>query len=109
MRKIGFVSTVAIVILGAALSTASAQGTAARFLFFDVKPGAKAQFEQAIREQMEARRSKGESWRWLAWEYVTGGVPRYGLASFGHDWADFDQTCPSSHRVPSKYSVNPII
>jgi hypothetical protein len=67
------------------------QGTAALFLSFNVQPGSKASFEQAIKHQMEARRAQNNHWRWLAWEYASGQMPRFCLASFGHSWSDFDQ------------------
>jgi len=70
---------------------AGAEGSAALLLSFNVKPGAKAQFEEALKQQMAARRVQMGSWRWLTWEYSSGELPRYCIASFGHAWADFDQ------------------
>jgi hypothetical protein len=81
---------VVLLLLATSPQPARAQGSAARLLFFSVNPGAKAQFEEAIKQQMAARRGQNASWRWLAWEYVSGEVPRYCIASFGHDWSDFD-------------------
>jgi hypothetical protein len=90
-RKL-FLVGVVMLAMAAFQRSICAQSAAARLLFFNVKPGAKTQFEEAIKQQMTARRSQTGTWRWLAWEYVTGEVPRYCLASFGHAWADFDQS-----------------
>lgn len=70
---------------------ACAEDAAALLLSFHVKPGATTQFEEALKQQMEARRAQKTPWRWLTWEYVSGELPRYCVGSFGHVWADFDQ------------------
>lgn len=63
-----------------------------RIAFLTAKPGAKAQLEQAIRTHMEWRREQQDEWRWIVWEYVTGGSQgRYAIATFGHNWGDFDK------------------
>ena len=84
-------SLVLALLLLAASRPVFGQGSTALFLFFNVRPGAKASFEQAIRQQMEARRAQDAQRRWLTWEYASGELPRFCLASFGHSWADFDQ------------------
>jgi hypothetical protein len=62
----------------------------ARMVFFNAKPGSKAALEEAIKKQMDLRREEKDQWRWLTWEYVSGEVPRYCVATFGHAWAEFD-------------------
>jgi len=63
----------------------------ARIVFFHAKPGAKAQMEEAIKKQMEWRREQKDDWRWVTWEYVSDEAGRYGVATFGHAWQDYDQ------------------
>ena len=63
----------------------------ARMVFFYAKPGAKAQMEEAIKQQMDWRREQKDDWGWLTWEYVSDEVGRYSVATFSHDWQDFDQ------------------
>lgn len=62
----------------------------ARLVHFSAQPGSHAQVEDAIKQQMDWRREQKDSWRWLTWEYASGEVPRYCVATFGHDWAAFD-------------------
>ncbi|MCZ7640834.1 MAG: hypothetical protein M5U12_35125 [Verrucomicrobia bacterium] len=62
----------------------------ARLVHFSAPPASRVQIEDAIKKQMDWRREQGDSWRWLTWEYASGEVPRYCVATFGHDWADFD-------------------
>ncbi len=63
----------------------------ARMVFFQAKPGTKAQMEEAIKKQMDWRREQKDDWRWITWEYVSDEVGRYAVATFGHAWQDFDQ------------------
>jgi hypothetical protein len=62
----------------------------ARMTFFNAKPGSKAPLEESIKKQMALRREEKDPWRWLTWEYLSGEVPRYCVATFGHSWAEFD-------------------
>lgn len=84
---------------------ACGQDNTALLLFFSVQPGAKTSFEQAVKEQMEARRAQNSPWRWLAWEYTSGELPRYGLASFGHSWADFDQPAETTQAEEGRINA----
>ena len=64
----------------------------ARVVFLTAKPGIKAQFEEAIKKQMDWRRDQKDDWRWVVWEYVSGEeCCRYAVATFGHKWEDFDR------------------
>jgi len=73
-------------------SIASAEpSSVARMVFYQAKPGAKAQMEEAIKKQMDWRREQKDGWGWLTWEYVSDEVGRYAVATFGHAWQDFDQ------------------
>ncbi|HSU53803.1 MAG TPA: hypothetical protein VLT36_07100, partial [Candidatus Dormibacteraeota bacterium] len=81
-----------VLALAGASWPAFGEGSTALFLFFNVQPGSKGSFEQAIKRQMEARRAQNVHWRWLAWEYASGDLPRFCLATFGHSWSDFDQS-----------------
>jgi hypothetical protein len=105
MRKKLFVLSALILAVATLDRPALAQNSAACLLFFNVKPGAKPQFEEAIRRQMEARRTQNDSWRWLAWEYVSGELPRYCVASFGHAWADFHQTPEADQLEESRLAA----
>ena len=62
----------------------------ARMVFFNAKPGSKAPLEEAIKKHVAVRREETNQWRWLTWEYASGEVPRYCVATFGHAWAEFD-------------------
>jgi hypothetical protein len=61
----------------------------ARMVYFSAQPGSRTQVEGAIKKQMDWRREQKDSWRWLTWEYASGELPRYCVATFGHAWADF--------------------
>ncbi len=98
MRKNPLVLALLLLAGAGAARPTLGQGTTALFLFFDVQPGAKASFEQAIKKHMEARRAQNTQWRWLAWEYASGELPRFCLASFGHSWADFDQPAEAAKQ-----------
>ena len=63
----------------------------ARMVFLEAKPGTKARLEKAIKKQMDWRRSQKDDWQWLTWEYVSGESGRYGVATFGHAWEDYDR------------------
>jgi len=63
----------------------------ARMVFFQAKPGAKVQMEEAIKKQMDWRREQKDDWVWLTWEYVSDEAGRYAVATFGHAWQDYDQ------------------
>jgi hypothetical protein len=63
----------------------------ARMVFFHAKPGTKAQMEEAIKKQIDWRREQKDDWRWLTWEYVSDEAGRYAVATFGHEWQDYDQ------------------
>ena len=69
-----------------------------RMMFFNVKPGSKAQMEEAIKKHVASRREEKDPWRWLTWEYASGEVPRYCVATFGHAWAEFDHA-PAGSQV----------
>lgn len=87
----------------------------ARMVFFQAKPGTKAQMEEAIKKQMDWRREQKDDWRWLTWEYVSGEVGRYAVATFGHAWQDYDQPKISpwveevSQGVLASLSVTPVV
>jgi len=68
----------------------------ARIVFFHAKPGATVQVEKAIKKHMHWRHEQKDDWRWLTWEYVSGEVGRYAVATFGHAWKDYDQPKISS-------------
>jgi hypothetical protein len=86
----------ALACLTLALVTASRiawaeEPSVARLVFFNARPGGKAELEQAIKKQMDWRRAQKDEWRWLAWEYASGEEGRYAVATFSHAWQDFDQ------------------
>jgi hypothetical protein len=88
--------TLALAYLTAAMITASRIAGAedpsvARMVFFNARPGGKAEMEQAIKKQMDWRREQKDEWRWLTWEYVSGEEGRFAVATFSHAWQDFDQ------------------
>ncbi|HWN93866.1 MAG TPA: hypothetical protein VNT99_02430 [Methylomirabilota bacterium] len=62
----------------------------ARMVFFNAKPGSKASLEEAIKKQIASSGEQTNQWRWLTWEYASGEIPRYCVATFGHVWAEFD-------------------
>ena len=73
----------------------------ARMVFFNAKPGSKAPLEEVIMKEMALRREEKDPWRWLTWEYVSGEVPRYCVATFGHAWEEFDQTTAAGRSEES--------
>ncbi len=82
---------VAVSILAIVRVVCAQDRTVARLVHFTAQPGSRSQIEDAIKQQMDRRREQKDSWRWLTWEYASGEVPRYCVATFGHDWADFDE------------------
>ena len=100
MRRNTFNLAVLMIFLVGISRMAFAEGSpVARLVFFNAKPGFKAPLEEAIKKQMDLRRAQKNPWRWLAWEYVSGEVPRYGVATFGHAWADFDYALEAEDGV----------
>jgi len=77
----------------------------ARMISFQAKPGSKSQVEAGLRKQMEWRREQKDGWRWLTWEYASGQLGRYTVATFGHAWSDFDRPSVS----PWVEEINPEI
>jgi hypothetical protein len=99
MRRSVFVLAVVILSLAATNRIVCAQSaSAARLVSFNAKPGSRVQLETAIKQQMDARREQKDPWRWLTWEYLSGEVPRYCVATFGHEWAEFDRA-PADGRA----------
>src|SRR5512147_2653671 len=91
MKKSNLALVIVTVSILAGVRGVWAQDSAiARLVYFTAQPGSRAQVEDAIKKQMDWRREQKDSWRWLTWEYASGEVPRYCVATFGHDWADFD-------------------
>ncbi len=105
MRKNCLVLASLLLVFAGFSHPARGQDAAALLLFFNVQPGAKGSFEQAIKQQMEARRSQNSRWRWLAWEYASGELPRYCLASFGHSWVDFDQPTETARAEEARLNA----
>jgi hypothetical protein len=91
MQRSTITLAILTILLVAAGTMARAEGpSVARMVFFSAKPGFKAPLEEAIKKQMAWRREQKDPWRWLTWEYMSGEVPRYGVATFAHAWAEFD-------------------
>jgi hypothetical protein len=91
MRRNTFNLAILIISLAAASRMVFAEGpSVARMVFFNAKPGFKAPLEEAIKKQMAWRREQKDPWRWLTWEYLSGEVPRYGVATFAHEWTELD-------------------
>lgn len=85
---------------------AAAEGpSVARMVSFQAKLGSKSSIEAALKQQMEWRRAQKDDWRWLTWEYASGEIGRYTVATFGHAWAEYDR--PSV--TPWVEGVNPEI
>lgn len=74
----------------------AADPLAARMVFFNSKPGSRTALEEGIKKQIVLRQGETNQWRTLTWEYVSGEVPRYCVATFGHPWADFDNPPPGA-------------
>ncbi len=89
-RSIWALATVTISVLAVVRMVCAQDQSIARLVYFSAQPDSRAQVEDAIKKQMDWRREQKDSWRWLTWEYASGEVPRYCVATFGHDWADFD-------------------
>lgn len=89
-RGISALAIVTISMLAVARMVCAQDQCIARLVYFSAQPGSRAQVEDAIKKQMDWRREQKDSWRWLTWEYASGEVPRYCVATFGHSWADFD-------------------
>ena len=91
MRKSNLpLAIVTISILAGVRVVCAQEPSIARLVYFTAQAGTRAQVEDAIKKQMDWRREQKDSWRWLTWEYASGEVPRYCVATFGHGWADFD-------------------
>ena len=90
-RRVFCFALVAIFLLTFSPVASAEKPSVARMAFFQAKPGAKAQMEEAIKKQMDWRREQKDDWGWLTWEYVSDEVGRYAVATFGHAWQDFDQ------------------
>jgi hypothetical protein len=102
MRRNAFSLAILTISLVAVSRLVFAEGpSVARMVFFNAKPGSQAPLEEAIKKQMDLRREQKDPWRWLTWEYVSGEVPRYCVATFGHAWAEFDQATAAGRSEES--------
>ena len=93
MRKGAIWMTIAAAWVAAMVGTSRAEvALVSRVVFLTAKPGMKAQFEEALKRQMEWRRDQKDDWRWVVWEYVSSEEwGRFAVATFGHTWEDFDR------------------
>jgi hypothetical protein len=92
MRKLGVSLAIAVATLASGFVLAQEKpGVIARVGFFEPKPGAAQQFEQARKKHFEFHRKNNDSWSWLTWQVVTGEhTGTYITGTFGHHWKDFD-------------------
>lgn len=91
-RNVFCFALVAIFLLTFSPIASAENPSVARMVFFQAKPGAKAQMEEAIKKQMDWRRERKDDWGWLTWEYVSDEEGRYAVATFGHAWQEFDRS-----------------
>jgi hypothetical protein len=97
MRTNAFNLVIFMISLVAAGRMGFAEGpSVARLVVFSAKPGLKGPLEEAIKNQMVWRREQKDPWRWLTWEYLSGEVPRHGVATFAHTWAELDRAPATS-------------
>jgi hypothetical protein len=102
MRTNTFNRAILMVSLIGVSRMAPAEGpSVARMVFFNPKSGFKAPLEEAIKKEMALRREEKDPWRWLTWEYMSGEVRRYCVATFGHAWPDFDQATAAGRSEES--------
>lgn len=94
-------------VIGGNLALAE-EPSVARMVFFNAKPGSKAALEEIIKRHIALRREETNQWRLLTWEYVSGEVPRYCVATFGHAWPEFDHS-PTNVQVEVAVDAAPML
>lgn len=93
-RKL-FVSVLVLASLGGFAAAHAQEGGDIGFIgCVDAMPGKTAEFESAAKAHNEEIHQKlGDDWTWHTWQLISGpNVGRYCFGTFGHDWADFDDS-----------------
>ena len=87
---------VAVVYLTLGILPVAAQddgGNIAQIISYSAKPGMEKEMVEAVQRHMNWHREQNDPWAWLGWEVVSGDeVGTYGAGTFGHKWADFDNS-----------------
>jgi hypothetical protein len=93
LMKVGVFLLACVIVLKITLNTIVAAETTsvARIVFLHAKPGTTTQMEEGIKKHLESRQEGKDEWRWLTWEYVSGEIGLYAVATFGHAWGDYDR------------------
>lgn len=92
MRAKGIVVAILLAgFLALPAATQEEQGSIAWVSFVKASPGWEQQFEEGAKKHIAWHRKQKDTWRWSAWQYVTGdNTGMYGYGSFEHRWEDFD-------------------
>ena len=93
-RKL-FVSVLGLALLGGFVTATCQEGGNIAYIgCADAVPGKSAEFEAAAKAHItDVHQSGGDDWTWNAWQVISGrDVGRYCWGTFGHDWADFDNS-----------------
>ena len=94
MRRTGL--GVAVVCLALGILPVAAQddgGNIAQIISYSAKPGMEKEMIEAVQRHLDWHREQNDPWTWLGWEVVSGDdVGTYGAGTFGHNWADFDNS-----------------
>ncbi|MGH9803927.1 MAG: hypothetical protein ACRD4D_02050 [Candidatus Acidiferrales bacterium] len=89
MRICVLVCSLLLLALPAAAQMAG--GDIVKVFFVHPKPGMTKEFEAALKKHMEWHAQQKDTWTWLAWQTIVGeGTGSYGVGTFDHHWADFD-------------------
>ena len=94
-----FVLVVALPALGQEEPPMLARGYALK-----VKPGHEAQFEAAMKKQVEWYKANNETWHWHVWQWETGeDMGEYVFRSPGHYWKDMDDRAERTSRARAHF------
>lgn len=90
-------------------ATHAQDGTLARIVVIQPKPGQAAAFEAGYQRHVEWHRKNGDSWRWYGWTFVLGHrLGQFMDGTFGHTSADLDAAIkPAEDRADNAVNVTP--
>lgn len=97
----------ALIVCAMIASPLAAQGkppTVAIGYTLEVLPGHQAQFEAAIKQQVDWYKKNGETWQWHTWRIDTGeDFGKYVFRSPAHYWKDMDDRAERGARARAQF------
>ena len=103
-RRVLSLAVLATTVLAVPAQAQEEPGTLARNYYIKVKAGHTADFEEAMKKQIQWYGQNDESWAWHAWQWETGDqAGQFMLRSPGHHWKDLDDRAERTARATAHF------